>query len=362
MKKRYLIFFVLVLASLTLLMSGCGNASQSLEGKNIVTFELSGGTLELKTSSVNTKINFAYEPNTYILDPAYLPGYKIYRQGYNFTGWYTSPECKANDKWDFENTLFNKETLTLYAGWEKAVLYTYTVCYKNGDNIVELGKYTVKAGDTFEDWRKHANLREGYTPIGYYSDAELTTAWDDKFTHPGGEGDFDVPVFVEYIEGKWAIVKTSSELRAAVNAGDNVYLMSDIDFDGGSWNVSSTYKGIFEGNNYKVKNFTVEKSGTFRNPACSIFTGLGEGAEIRNVTFTDVTYSFEDVNEGSASFMVAALAKEANGAKITGVKITGKLITNFTGELPKLQSPVFEDDSTYEATDFEAIITVEKKQ
>ena len=126
MKKRYLIFFVLVLATLTLLMSGCGNVEKSYEGKNMVTFEVNGGILETNTAIVKTKIQFAYEPNTYLLDPTELPGYKLSRQGYNFTGWYTSAACNPQDKWDFSGDLFSKESMTLYAGWELKVLYTYT--------------------------------------------------------------------------------------------------------------------------------------------------------------------------------------------------------------------------------------------
>ena len=106
MKKRYLIFFVLVLATLTLLMSGCGNVEKSYEGKNMVTFEVNGGILETNTAIVKTKIQFAYEPNTYLLDPTELPGYKLSRQGYNFTGWYTSAACNPQDKWDFSGDLF----------------------------------------------------------------------------------------------------------------------------------------------------------------------------------------------------------------------------------------------------------------
>ena len=364
MKKRYLIFLFLVTATLMLLLSGCGNVSQSLEGKNIVTFELGGGTLEMTTSSVNTKINFAYYPNTYILDPADLPGYKIYRQGYNFTGWYTSAECKPQDKWDFEHTLFNQESLTLYAGWEKAILFTYTVCYTDGDNVVELDRYEVKAGEKFEDWRKFAYLRDDHTPIGYYKDAALSEEWDASFTHPGGETDTDVKVYVDYIEGKWTIVDTFSALRSAVAAGENIYLAGDIDCEGESWAISTLYKGIFEGNGFAVKNFKVEQSGTLMNPTCTIFSELGEGAHIRNVSFTDVTYVLENVNESAVKAVkVAALARSASGAKITNVTVTGKLTTNYSGELPKLNSAVFEENSTFEVSDFDASgITVEKKQ
>jgi len=95
-----------------------------------------------------------------------------------------------------------------------------------------------------------------------------------------------------------------------------------------------------------------------------MFSELGEGAEIRNVTFTEVTYILE-VDETSGllkGVQVATLAKSANGAKVTKVTVSGKIITNYSGELPKLNSAVYEADSTIEESEFKAVITIEKKQ
>ena len=57
MKKSIIIIAILV-AALTFILSGCGGGGDSLEGKNIVTFEINGGTLDYGTSSTNQKINF----------------------------------------------------------------------------------------------------------------------------------------------------------------------------------------------------------------------------------------------------------------------------------------------------------------
>ena len=43
--------------------------------------------------------------------------------GYKFTGWYTSEECKPEEKWDFDNDSLTKPLTTLYAGWEP-IAYT----------------------------------------------------------------------------------------------------------------------------------------------------------------------------------------------------------------------------------------------
>jgi hypothetical protein len=341
-KSLILTFSVLLIAVMAFTLSACGNEGQSLEGKNIVTFELNGGTLELKTSSVDTKINFAYHPGTYILDPAQIPGYKLFRQEYNFTGWYTSPECKPDEKWDFE-TPFDAETLTLYAGWEKAIKYSYGVYYVDGGESILLGTYDVKAGAAFDDWRKHAALRDGYTPMGYYSDKDLTTAWDASFAHPGGDVDTEIPVYVDYIEGEWKLVDEFSELRAALKAGNNVYLIANIVCNGAVLDTGSNYGGIFEGNGFTVSNFKVAKSGSLR-PAVSIFKELSATAVIRNVSFTNVAYDFTGIKDGVKT-RVAALTILSKGAQITNVSVSGTLTTNYAGELPRLNEVFFEEDS-----------------
>lgn len=355
-KSLILTFAVLVVMLTVLMLSACGNEGQSLEGKNIVTFELNGGTLELKTSSVNTKINFAYHPGTYILDPAEIPGYKLFRQEYNFTGWYTSPDCKADEKWDFD-TPFNTETLTLYAGWEKAIKYSYGVYYIDGGESILLGSYDVKAGGTFDDWRKFAGTRKGYTPMGYYSDKDLTTAWDSTYAHPGGEVDTLIPVYVDYIEGEWTLVDDFSELRAALRAGENVYLTADIDCAGEELGLNGIYNGIFEGNGHTVSGLKTVKSGSLR-PAVSIFKELGADAEIRNVSFTNVAYDFTGIKDGTSTLKVAALAITSTGAKVTNVSVSGTVTTNYAGELPRLNEAIFEADNATEVVNFTANVTV----
>ena len=205
MKKRYLILLALLALTLTCLLSGCGKGEQDLEGMYVATFEINGGKLNLGTSDVTTKINFAYEPGALVMDPTVRIGsgetsslgYAISRAGYNFTGWYTGPECLPEQKWDFATGTINAEKLTLYAGWEKQIVYTYTVCYTDGANTVALGSYNVKPGATFDDYRKYATLRDDYTPIGYFADAACQTPWDATTVHPGGEQDTDISVFVD---------------------------------------------------------------------------------------------------------------------------------------------------------------------
>ena len=115
MKRNYFILAAILLIAV-LILSGCGREEQSLEGLYIATFELQGGTLETPTSSVSTKINFAYHPGTYVLDPTELNGYKLFRNGFVFTGWYTDHGC--SELWDMDVDTI-QSNMTLYAGWQK---------------------------------------------------------------------------------------------------------------------------------------------------------------------------------------------------------------------------------------------------
>ena len=260
MKTKYLILLALLAATLTLLLSGCGKSEQDLDGMYVATFEMNGGTLDLKSFNVSSKINYAYEPNSYILDPATHGNYEISRSGYRFTGWYTSKECRPEELWDFSTNTIESEKLTLYAGWIKEIVYTYSVCYTDGEQTQKLGVYNVSAGAVFEDYRGYADDRDGFTATGYYTDAACTIPWDFTSVHPGGATDTDIPVYVDYISGEWLIVDSYTKLLDAIGDG-NIYLTSDIDCNGGTLFFSGTFRHIFEGNGYTVSNFTVNKSG-----------------------------------------------------------------------------------------------------
>jgi uncharacterized repeat protein (TIGR02543 family) len=370
MKKLLTLISIIALAlTLTLLLSGCSGRTDELEGKNIVTFMVNGGVLNYGTSSTKTSVNFAYYPGTYILDPsADIPNYSISRSGYDFTGWYTDEACTPSSKWDFD-TIFDKSSLTLYAGWEKSIRHTYSVYYVDEETgeAVKLGDYSALAGDTFSDWKDVAEERENYTCIGFYSDKELTTPWDDTFTHPGGESDLDITVYADYIKGEWKLAGNFEQLKHAVLSG-NVYLTADIDCQGKDFSIG-TYSGIFQGNGYKVSNFKVAKSGGASTPTSGIFKKLAATAQILNVTFENVTYSFTDIKESTATIQVtpkvASLTVDMQaGAKVDGVTITGTLITNYTGELNCLNSVYYYAETPDEAVmagvsdNFSASITV----
>lgn len=368
MKKHLLTLLVLVLAALLLVSCGRGDGL-SLDGKLVATFDVNGGTLDYKTSNTHTKINYAYEPGSFLLDPSEIAGYSLYRDGYNFTGWYTSKDCLPSERWDFETRTIDQGNILLYAGWEKAIKHTYTICYPDGENVVTLNAYDVKEGDTFSDWRGFADKRQGYTAVAFYSDASLTTPWDTSFTHPGGETDNDVRVYVKYIEGTWELVSSFAQLNTALKNNKNVYLTTDIDCEGKELSYTTTYNKILEGNGYTVSNFTVTASTKqLYTRRCAIFTALGAKAEIRNVNFADARYVLETTDlVNSIQLALIALSTTAPdekkedevGAKITNVTVSATLYTNYENELPRMSEAIADDASFCTLEGF--TVTVEKQ-
>ena len=230
-----------------------------------------------------------------------------------------------------------------------------------GEEAIKLGSYNVKAGEKLDDWRGYGNSRKDYTCTGYYSDSACTQPWDFNTVHPGGETDNDIAVYVKHIPGEWNIVQTYDQLVDAIKNG-NVYLTADIDCGGKTLFFSGTFSDIFEGNGHTVSNFTVPKHGSEVRPSASLFQNLGANAEIKNVSFTGVTYQFFDIHSLANTVKVAALAGAAdNSVKITNVTISGSFQTNYTSELPRLQEAIYDAESTATVTDFTATITVDQQ-
>ena len=90
-------------------------------------------------------------------------------EGYSFAGWYTDPDC--TEKYDFDSPV--KSDITLYAKWTTV---TYTVSFDMDGVGSAPSSQTVKHGGTVT---KPSNpSAEGYTFNGWYSNNDLTEAYD----------------------------------------------------------------------------------------------------------------------------------------------------------------------------------------
>ena len=92
--------------------------------------------------------------------------------GYNFTGWYTNASCTSIWNFDIDRVSSN---MTLYAGWEELLPTEYRVTLRpnNGDST-----RTIMVPVNSLIPIQQAPVRDGYTFIGWYTDANCTNPWN----------------------------------------------------------------------------------------------------------------------------------------------------------------------------------------
>ena len=332
MKLRKIIFVAFALFMITCL-AGCKNRI-NYEGKTKVIYMLEGGKFQNCTEPIIQYYDVEAGSSMCIFDPCDLSKDEVVREEYIFDGWYETKteqngETVYSNKWNFDTNKISSEGITLYAKWNKKCTYTYNVCYYDeNNNVVSLGKYTVEEGERFFVSSKYAN-RIGYTIIEYVD--EQNNPWDENYKHPGGDEDLEVKVFVKYIEGNFAVVRTAKELKA--NKTKNIYLMNDIDFEGESFSFDN-YGKIFEGNGHTISNFTVSYSAgrasliqdfedENQKSLCISVFGNTKGAVIRNVNFENVSFNIETTLSTTYRIYVAGIGVSLTDTTIENVSFKG---------------------------------------
>ena len=321
----------LLLASLLLIggLTSCGNKDDGLKG--VATFYLEGGICQNNTERV--MYSYSLESDTdlvYIADPNVLQENDITRVGYYIEGWYQikNNDGTYSDKWNFASDKMDKTGVTLYANWVKNINHTYDLCYMNeNDEPVVVYSYAAQEGDVFKDLLGKANSRKGYTALpGFFK--EDGTTWDDSFTHPGGEVDTSIKVFVNYIEGEFELVSTAKEFKKALNKG--IYLLNDINLEGEEINFNDYKDKHINGNGFIVSNFVItcdptnlycdlnDSSSAWSNLYCGLFRQI-ENSLIENITFTDCSLTVDTNYSKTTSIVVSPFASSIKNSTIKNV-------------------------------------------
>lgn len=334
--KRILGCFMMMFVLLCL--TSCKEEA-NYDGQVMVTFHLEGGTYMNCTRPVVLYFDFQNDENNYICPPTELTRKEIVKSGYDLAGWYRTKveegdEVTYLDEFDFKNDTVGQEGITLYAYWEKQVVYSYNVCYFNSANeLISLGTYKVKAGEKFEDYLNYASKNWGYTALGYY-DAE-GNEWDEDFVHPGGDKSLAINVYVKYLDGEYLIVDNADDLTTTIGTSQNIYLVSDIDLDGANL-CFKNYRGKLIGNGHTISNFNLNY-GAGRNDLvddfedegktslCLSLFGKTKGAVIQDVNFADVTYKIDTTFRQTYKIYVAPLAISMEETTIKNVNFNGTL-------------------------------------
>lgn len=320
--------------------------SYSEKGTAKAIFHLEGGTCQNSKNKITYLYDFdGTQDSIKIIDPNVLitsPQDQIIRNGYHIEGWYQTkvenPDgtVEYTDKWDFANDTMTLEGVELYAKWEINKVYTYEVYYYdvNGNEVL-LDKYEVKEGEKFSELFLNNKEVEGYTSLGYLD--ESGNPWDENFTHPGGESDLAVKLYLDLIEGEYTVVKTARQFKTALTRNESIYLMNDIDLEGEEISFNS-YSGTVKGNGYKVYNFAVKYdsskgglkgslediNGTQDHLYISLFF------ELKDATFVDI--NFEEIKivvntdfSNIKYMIIAPLAIKAENVKMENVKFSGTI-------------------------------------
>ena len=368
MQKKAIVCLVLCLVCLLAALTGCSDSDRNFDDKVKVIYHLEGGIYQNCEQPVIQYYDFDEDTSNLIVDPSSLSGQAITRVGYTLEGWYTQKTGEGDNvsyegKWDFENDKVTSSGITLYARWKKNIIYTYEVCYRdeNDQSIHSLGSYEVNEGDTFNDYYASyfGNKRYGYTVLdGLYTESD--EPWDNSFTHPGGEVDTAVRVFLHYIEGDFVIVDSPRKLLTNKNA--NLYLTCDIDFEGEAFSGFGDYKGIIKGNGFTIKNFTLSydnsKNGLITDAdlsteggilCISLFHSL-KGATVTDLNVSDFTIDIKAGYPGTKLILIAPIAMKMENSTLTNIAITNAIVTCSqlpTGFDKESSLIVLEDEAVY---------------
>ena len=166
MKKFSKFFGVLLGMTLAFILAGCDTPNINTPTYYSVKFETNGGSM-VKSQTVESG-KTAIEPK----DPTKDATATV---TYTFAGWYSNSELTS--AFDFATSI--KKDITLYAKWtENAITYTVTFEANGGSTVksqtVESGKTAIEPKDPTKD----ATATVTYTFAGWYSNSELTSAFD----------------------------------------------------------------------------------------------------------------------------------------------------------------------------------------
>ncbi len=338
------------------------------EGLGKAIFYLEGGTCKNSKDRVSYVYKFdGTKISMKIVDPNVLetnPNEQIIKSGYHIEGWYQTKIENSDgtieyaDKWDFDNDTMTIDGVTLYAKWEINRTYTYELYYKNdlGEEVF-LDSYEVDEGEKFYELFMDNKTVDGYTSLGYLD--EQGNPWDETFTHPGGDSDLAVKIYLNLIEGEYTLVTNARGFRNALSRGQNIYLLNNIDFDGDEI-CFDTYSGIIKGNGYKVSNFAIDYddsrnglegplddlTGSSDYLYISLFFELKDSL-IQDLTFENIIVDVNTSNSRIKYIILAPLAIKVSNTKLINVKFTGSVSITKT---PECEKEIVTDKLWYTAT------------
>lgn len=303
-------------------------------------------------------------------------------QGYVYSGmWdFQTQKLTLDDLTPTQESWGTAYRLTLYAAWAPNFTYDFYVKDASGNWTVygsatrTVGKDLAVPAWNVETGRLEYNTIPvystedmNYSMTGIYLDGALTqpVASDNldvidpvnssETTNDSGKpvagiphgGEIDIEkgvgknivraIYTTWRERTWYRIKTPEQFSANLSSDGAYDILADLNFrienvgsDGETtaenlgWSGTNlAFGGIIEGNNHTIKNITTQQS-SGNITGGGIFASVTEKAEIRNVTFENISFTVLGTTRQDGSYgLFAGTLNEA--AKLTNVEVSGTL-------------------------------------
>lgn len=369
MKKFKHLVFILLVAALVFMLTGCGETATPYEKNNddgysvSVKFDANGGTFTTNTSVIVDSFNVDGKSQVALIAPddsrRNNDAFSASKNGHFLAGWYKErveftdengkKSYKYSGKWDFENDVLkidkSKEysadtpALTLYAAW--IPLFEIEFYSLESGELIETLKYNPTDSKALEipAWNEETGAvemydfpkREGYTfNKAFYDAAGTNELVGETLTHPGTVNDDDatannsvLKLYVDWHEGEWYRIYNVDQFKESASLNGNYELFADLDFTDEIWPTTFVYgnfSGVIKGNGHTIKNVEITQTNNSKVNA-GLFGYLTDTAKISDINFENVTFTIKaGTRKVGTSFGLFA-GTISDKAAISGVNI-----------------------------------------
>ena len=333
---------------------------------------------DMKTDSSGNKYAYLLSPD----DSTRGQGaFEVSNTGYFLAGWYQERAPRVNEKgealdeygqlcsesgkeqgytyakrWDFSQPMTvdpkgeysaGENYLTLYAAWIPYFEFEFYAVDADGASV-KLGDAVSSIELALPEWdettgdlnMKKFPEREGMTFEAAYLDAAMTQPAPEKIT---GNWDLETGTFTKtetiklyttWIDGKWFRIYNAEQFKNRSRLNGNYILCADLDFTNVVWSstlAQGEFTGKIIGNNHTISGIKVtqvdraDKELTYFG---GIFGSISATAEIRDVTFKDVTYEILAGSRAQGVSFGLLAGTVSNGAVFENLSVSGQLVLN----------------------------------
>lgn len=317
--------------------------------------------------------------------------FEISRSGHALAGWFVAETVKNADgeeldedgelcsvsgkpaayetgkKWDFAT---DRLTLTADGKYSSAtpelMLMAVWIPYVNfefydGDTLigsydglyVDMPEWDMSTGKL--NYKSFPSV-DGKTLVSAFLDKEMQIPMTERV-----EGKFDyetgtsltpvIKIYTTWREGEWFKISTPQQLTKNATPAGCYEILADLDFSKAAWPaafVNNAFTGKIEGNGHKISgvkmNANITKGGDVSHGA--LFGSLGEGANISDLSFENITYTVQSPGIKAASTLLGVLAGKNAGAVLEDVTVASSKIVLVKTMTTMFEAQLSGDDQT----------------